>query len=92
MLGNAGRNIVRGPSYFDLDGSIHRNFAVTERFTFQIEADAYGLTNTPHFGNPTNDLNSSNFGKISSTLSVNNASLGGSGGEREFFFGGKLIF
>jgi len=92
VLGDAGRNIVRGPGYFDLDASLHRSFKLTERFTFQVEASAFGLTNTPHFGNPTSDLNSSNFGKVSSTISVSNASLGGSGGEREFFFGGKLIF
>jgi hypothetical protein len=33
-----------------------RNFQLTERFTFQFEADAFSLTNTPHFNN--NPVNS----------------------------------
>jgi Carboxypeptidase regulatory-like domain len=91
-LGDAGRDIIRGPGYFDLDGSLFRNFKITERITFQFEADAFSLTNTPHFGNPTSDFNNANFGKVTSTLAVSNASLGGSGGERQWWFGGKIIF
>lgn len=92
VLGNAGRNILRGPGFFDLDASLYRDFKITERFTFQFEANAVGVTNTPHFGNPTSDINSSNFGKITGSLATTNTSLGGSGGEREWFFGGKIIF
>jgi hypothetical protein len=92
VLGNSGRNIIRGPGYFDLDATLNRDFKITERYTFQIEASAIGLTNTPHFSNPTADLNSSNFGKVTGTVATSNASLGGSGGERLFYFGGKIIF
>lgn len=92
VLGNAGRNIIRGPGFFELDGSVYRNFRITERFTFQFEANVIGLTNTPHFGNPTADINNSNFGKITGSLATTNTSLGGSGGEREWFFGGKIVF
>ncbi len=92
VLGDSGRNIMRGPGYFDLDASLFRNFKITERFTFQLETDAFGVTNTPHFNNPTSDINSSNFGKITSTLVTTNAGLGGSGGQRQWWFGGKLIF
>lgn len=53
---------------------------------------ASGITNTPHFGNPTADLNSSNFGKVTGTLATANASRGGSGGKREWLFGRKIIF
>ncbi|HKF50524.1 MAG TPA: TonB-dependent receptor [Terracidiphilus sp.] len=92
VLGIAGRNIVRGPGYFGLDASLFRDFHITERYVFQFEADCFGVTNTPHFGNPTSDYNNSNFGKITGTLAVTNASLGGSGGERQWWFGGKFIF
>lgn len=92
VLGNAGRNIVRGPGYFDLDATIHRDFKIREWINFQLEANAIGVTNTPHFGNPTADLNSSSFGIISGTLATSNASMGGSGGERQWFVGGKFIF
>jgi hypothetical protein len=92
VLGDAGRDIIRGPGFFDLDASLYRDFKITERVTFQFEANAFGVTNTPHFGNPTADINNSNFGKITGSLATTNASLGGSGGEREFFFGGKIVF
>jgi hypothetical protein len=96
-LGNAGRNILRGPGYFNLDASVMRDFKITERFTFQFEADALGLTNTLHFNNPTNndsnaDISRADFGVVTSTLVTTNASLGGSGGQRQWWFGGKVIF
>ncbi|MGD0358646.1 MAG: TonB-dependent receptor [Terracidiphilus sp.] len=91
-FGNAGRSIMRGPGYFDLDSSVFRNFKIREYLTFQFEANVFGLTNTPHFGNPTSDINSSSFGKVTGELATSNASLGGSGGERQWWFGGKFIF
>jgi hypothetical protein len=77
--------------------SFMKNFRLTERFTFQFEATAFGVTNTPHFNNPVNngsnaDISRANFGAITSTLVTTNASLGGSGGQRQWWFGGKLIF
>jgi hypothetical protein len=62
-----------------------------------FEADGFGLTNTPHFNNPTNngsnaDIRRANLGVVTSTLVTTNASLGGSGGQRQWWFGGKVIF
>jgi hypothetical protein len=91
-LGTAGRNILRGPGYFDMDSSVFRNFKIRNYLTFQFEANAFGLTNTPHFGNPTSDINSGTFGIVTGELATSNASLGGSGGERQLWFGGKFIF
>ena len=50
--GNTNRNQFRGPGYFEMDLSLARNFKLTERFTLQVRADAFSLTNTPHFANP----------------------------------------
>ena len=91
-FGNAGRNIFRGPGFTDLDLSIFRNFKITERFTFQFQAQAFSITNTPHFANPVSDYNNKNFGVVTGTMATNNASLGGSGGERQWWFAGKLVF
>ncbi|HEX4002959.1 MAG TPA: TonB-dependent receptor [Candidatus Acidoferrales bacterium] len=92
VLGTAGRNILRGPGLFNLDASLFRDFKITERLTFQFQAQAYGLTNTPHFNNPNANISGANFGAITSTLVTTNASLGGSGGQRQWWFAGKLIF
>ena len=50
--GNTGRNQFIGPGYFSLNLSVIRDFKIKEYATFQIRADAFSLTNTPHFANP----------------------------------------
>ncbi len=92
FFGNAGRNLLRGPGFFNLDMSLMRDFKISERFTFQFEASAFGVTNTPHFNNPNTNISAANFGAVTSTLVTTNASLGGSGGQRQWWFGGKVIF
>ena len=59
VLGNTHRNQFRGPGIFDLSMSLSRNFKLTERFTFQFRAEAFGVTNTPRFNNPNSGCNSS---------------------------------
>ena len=51
-FGNTGRNEFRGPGYFNMNLSVLRDFRLTERFTLEVRADAFGFTNTPHFANP----------------------------------------
>lgn len=89
---DAGRNILRDPGYFNLDMGLMRNFKLSEWLTFQFEAEAFGVTNTPHFNNPNANISGANFGAVTSTLVTTNASLGGTGGQRQWWFGGKLIF
>jgi hypothetical protein len=50
--GNTGRNQFIGPGYFSLNLGIIREFKLWEWGTFQFRADAFSLTNTPHFANP----------------------------------------
>ncbi len=91
-FGSTGRNIIRGPGFFNLDGSIFRNFNITERVKFQLRMEMFGATNTPHFANPgTDPTNTATFGVITGT--VNTAGRGtGTGGERQVWFGAKVIF
>jgi hypothetical protein len=51
-FGTAGFNILRGPRTVDLDTSLFRYFALTERFRLQFRVEAFNITNTPHFGIP----------------------------------------
>lgn len=67
-LGNAGRNIVRGPGYIDLASSLFKDFAWSDHYRLQLRLEAFNTLNTPHFNNPNGDLgNASNFGQITST-------------------------
>jgi hypothetical protein len=92
-FGNTGRDIIRGPGFFDLDASLFRDFRLTERFKLQIRAECFSLTNTPHFANPgtTWTSGSTTFGVITSTFNQSNQ-MAGSGGERWLWLSGKVIF
>jgi hypothetical protein len=91
-FGTTGRNILRGPGFFNLDASLFRNFRLSERVTFQFRMEVFGVTNTPHLGNPGTDVtNPSTFGVITSTLNLAGRGTG-SGGERQFRFAGKVMF
>ena len=66
--GTSGRDILRGPGSSNMDLSLFKNFAVTERVNGQLRFQAYNLTNTPHFANPNSFLTRGQFGQITSTI------------------------
>ena len=70
--GNLGRNIGRGPGYYEIDTSLQKRFRLTERFTLKFRAEAFNLFNHPIYDNPSGNLSSSGFGQITSTLSATN--------------------
>jgi hypothetical protein len=66
-FGNTGRDILRGPGYFNMDSSVFRTFALRERARLQFRAEAFNTTNTPRFGNPAATVTSGGFGNITSS-------------------------
>jgi len=86
-FGNVGRNTMRGPGVVNLDASLFRTFKLTPGTDLQFRAEAFNVTNTPHFANPNGNVNSSNFGKV---LNINTADAMGQ--SREFRFGLRLGF
>ena len=86
-FGTVGRNTMRGPGVVNMDLSLFRTFKLTEKFNLQFRAEAFNLSNTPHFSNPNGNANSGNFGKV---LSTDNAWAAGR--SREFQFGLRLGF
>jgi hypothetical protein len=67
-FGTAGFDILRGPPAFNLDASLFRQFPIRERVRLQFRAEAFNLSNTPHFAAPSGNASSSGFGQITSTL------------------------
>jgi hypothetical protein len=65
-LGNLSPRFLTGPGSFRLDANLIKNIAITERISLQISAQADNVTNTPQWGNPNLDINSLNFGRITS--------------------------
>jgi hypothetical protein len=65
--GTFGRNVLYGPGTKNLDLSLFKNFAVTERLRAQFRAEVFNVTNTPQFSQPNTDITSGDFGKIRGT-------------------------
>ncbi len=47
---------TRGPGIRNMDIGIFRRFVITERFDMQFRAEALNVTNTPQWGNPSNNI------------------------------------
>jgi hypothetical protein len=59
----------KGPSLFNFDMNLLKRFTVKERITAEFRLDAISATNTPHFPNPTTNINSTSFGRITAPSS-----------------------
>ncbi len=64
QFGNEGRNTVRGPGFGDVDFSLLKDLAATERARLQFRAECFNLANHANLGLPDNDLASRNFGRV----------------------------
>jgi len=92
-FGNTGRNILRGPGVFNLDGSVFRNFNLTERFRLQFRTEMFGVTNTPQFGNPGATVSSMTRNADGSVRALNGyTEITGASGERVIRFALKVTF
>ncbi|HEX5604577.1 MAG TPA: TonB-dependent receptor, partial [Pyrinomonadaceae bacterium] len=80
-FGNAGRNILEGPGFQNVNMSILKNTRFNERFNLQFRAEAFNLFNHPNFNLPDNFLGSPTFGRITSARDP-----------RHIQFGLKLLF
>lgn len=80
-VGNSSRNPVRGPGLQNADLMIGKTFRLTERLSFEFRAEAFNVSNTPPFNDPSGSFGSAAFGTITSA-----------GNPRDFEFAGKLRF
>ncbi len=63
-VGGLQRRMFSGPWNFSLDMSLTKRFTIKERHTIDFRADAFNLPNTPGFNIGDQDINSQNFGRI----------------------------
>ncbi|SFS01250.1 Carboxypeptidase regulatory-like domain-containing protein [Granulicella pectinivorans] len=66
-FGNASKNSLRGPGYFNWNLGLSKGFSFRDRYNFQIRGEAFNLTNTPTFGNP-----GANVSNVTTTNGVQN--------------------
>jgi len=76
-LGNLGAGWVEGPGQFRFDMSASKTMRISESKSVQLRIDARNLLNKPIFGNPNLDINSGNFGQITSTGVTGNRNFQG---------------
>jgi hypothetical protein len=74
-----------GPGYWNLDGSLFKRFAIGGSRYAEFRIDAYNVTNSVRWGNPTTGFSTATgntFGQITGT----------SGSQRSVRFGGRFAF
>jgi outer membrane receptor protein involved in Fe transport len=76
-FGNAGRNLVRGYAYYQLNMGLQKNVRLPfrERMGLQVKVEAFNLFNKTNFGSPTGDRNSGSFGTIRSAYAARQMQL-----------------
>jgi hypothetical protein len=99
-IGNANRNIFRGPSYKNVDFSVSKDWKFKERLTAQFRVEFFNLFNRADFSSTPSSQNGSSvgldpevaqFGCSCTTPDVANPVVG-SGGPRHIQFALRLIY
>src|SRR5262249_465673 len=81
QIGSFGLNTLEGPKSVGLDMNMIKRVRITELKEFELRVDAVNVMNHPVFGNPTLNINSLSFGRITSAF-----------GTRRFTFNARLNF
>jgi hypothetical protein len=77
-FGNAGRNTVSGPWYWQLDMVASKDFRIPigDQTRVQFRVEAFNLLNRTNFRAPNANRNSASFGTITSTFDARQVQLG----------------
>lgn len=62
--GNAGRHILRGDAYHNVDLSLYKQFGITERAHVQFRFEAFNAFNQHSFGFPNATVNNAAYGQV----------------------------
>jgi len=91
--GNAGRNILRAPDFWQMDSSLEKRFPIAERTSISFRADVFNIFNRAQLGNPsakwTNPSAGTTFGQITGPYTT---SAVGTGTPRQMQFMLRLTF
>lgn len=64
--GSLGLSSIFGPRYWNFDFSTLKRTRITENTNLEFRAEIFNLLNTVNFDNPVTNINSANFGRITS--------------------------
>ena len=80
-FGTSGKNMLRGPRYFNTDVALLKVTNLTNTVGLQFRAEIFNIFNNVNFNAPTSNASSAQFGRITSALDP-----------RILQFGVKLLF
>jgi len=66
-VGTAGRNVFHGPGIDNSDISFYKDTNITEKTKLQLRVDLFNAFNHAQFNNPSGNVNSSLFGRVTTT-------------------------
>jgi hypothetical protein len=75
-FGNAGRNSVRGPNFWQLDLAVSKTFGIAGPMKFEFRLEAFNLLNHTNFRAPNGNRSAGAFGTITSTYDPRQLQLG----------------
>jgi Carboxypeptidase regulatory-like domain/TonB dependent receptor-like, beta-barrel len=80
-FGNSGKNMLRGPRYFNTDIALLKVTTIRQTIGLQFRAEFFNIFNNVNFNAPNSNVSSAQFGRITSALDP-----------RIIQFGLKLLF
>jgi len=101
VFGNAGRNILRGPNFAQVDFSVMKNTQLWENTSLQLRMDVFNLFNRTNFADPSGGISNPDirsgsqvcgFGQSCSTVGGQLSGLLGSGGPRQIQLSARFTF
>jgi hypothetical protein len=99
VFGNAGRNILRGPKFMQVDASLFKNTRLSERASLQLRLEFFNLFNFANYADPSGGLSCSGsvgacgaFGVSTSTVGNQLSGLLGFGGPRQIQLSARFNF
>ena len=99
VFGNAGRNILRGPKFAQVDFSIFKNTKLSESSSLQLRMEIFNLFDIANYADPSGGISCggsvgacSGFGKSTSTVGNLNGGLLGFGGPRQIQLSARFNF
>lgn len=98
-FGNAGRNLLRGPNFAQVDASIFKNTRLSERASLQLRLEVFNLFNFANYADPSGGLSCAGsvgpcaaFGTSTSTVGNQLGGLLGFGGPRQIQLSARFNF
>ena len=93
-FGDTGKNILRGPRFFDADLAAIKNAKITERLSMEFRAEFFNAFNNVNFGNPDGNLADlgTTYGQITGLAGASSSNTYGTAQPRIMQFAVKFSF